>query len=260
MAQAAVDSAQAGLSVPQAEVKVAQAQLSVTQSEVQMAQAHLQKAQASLNLITSTHSLDVDIARERGERAHALHELASEQLSSTLLLAPFTGIIISIERPPGDQIDAYESIGALADPSELWIVASVLEEEIDRVTAGQSAIVQLDAYPNQAYMGSVLQIASQAIIWQGKSAYEVTIAFDEGQAVPATIRMGADVSIAGPSRENVLVVPARAVIKIGGHTYVEIVVGEGGKVERVEVQTGVSDGTETEIVVGLQAGQAIRIP
>jgi len=87
----------------------------------------------------------------------------------------------------------------------------------------------------------------------------VTIAFDKGQDVPAIIRMGADISIAGRSKDNVLVVPARAIITIAGQKYVEVI-GADGAVERVQVQIGISNGNETEIVSGLQAGQVIRIP
>jgi len=219
----------------------------------------LRENRARLELGVARAELDVALAEIEVKRARALNELAAEQLASTQLKAPFSGIIISLEKRAGDWVSAYEAIGVIADPSELWVVATVPEEDIAQVTAGRPVSVRLDAYPDQVYTGTVLQVASQAIIWQGKSAYEVTVAFDEGQDVPATIRMGADVTITGRSRENVLVVPARAVITIGGRAYVERV-GEDGGLERVEVQTGVSNGTETEIVAGLQEGQEIRIP
>lgn len=240
-----------------------QASLAQTRSQAalanQVALARLQSAQAALSLASATSGLEVQIAEQRAERAEAFHLLAAEALSSTLLAAPFDGIVISVESRPGDRVEAYEAIGAIADPSELWVVATVLEEEIDRIAVGQAVAVRLDAYPDALYSGTVLQIASEAIIWQGKSAYEVTIAFDDGQAVPATIRMGADVTIAGRAREEVLVVPTQAILTIGEREYVEVV-GEGGEVQRVEVETGVSSGAETEIVAGLQEGQVVRIP
>ncbi len=230
-----------------------------TENAVQAAELNLQLAQVSSHLLTATYELDVAGARLDVDRAQTLHRLAIEQLSNTLLLAPFDGIIVAIEKRAGDQVEAYEAIGVLADPSELWIVATVVAEDIDRITVGQPATIRLDAYPNQAYTGSVLQIASQSDLWQGRSAYEVTIAFDEGQDVPAIIRMGANVSIAGRSKENVLLVPSRAIITISGRQYVEIV-AEDGEIERVEVQTGLSNGTQTEILAGLEAGQVIRMP
>ena len=224
--------------------------LAVTKARIELAQAEIELSQAELAVST---------AELRMERARALDELAAEQLTSTRLLAPFPGIIISVDKRAGDLVGAYEAIGAIADPSELWLVATVPEEDVIYVTPGQAASGRLDAYPDRVFAGRVVQVASEAIIWQGRSAYEVTIAFDEGQQVPATIRMGADISIAGRAREDALLVPARAVITVGGQSYVDLV-GEDGAIERVAVETGVSDGSQTEIVSGLRAGQGVRIP
>ncbi|MEE8390064.1 MAG: efflux RND transporter periplasmic adaptor subunit, partial [Anaerolineae bacterium] len=223
------------------------------------AQARLAQTQRALSEQQALLEMQVEIAKIKIKRARTLNELAVDQLASTQLSAPFSGIVISIEKRPGDWIRAYEAIGAIADPSELWIVATVLEEDVDRIAVGQPATVRLDAYPNEEYLGNVLQVAREPIIWQGKRAYEVTVAFDDGQDVPATIRMGADVTVSGRSRENVLLIPSQAILTIGGREYVEVV-GEDDNIERVEIQTGITNGTETEIVDGLQVGQEIRIP
>jgi HlyD family secretion protein len=226
---------------------------------IEQAQASLESLRMSTHMLTTTLELDVTVAREKVERARVLQLRASEQLSNTLLVAPFSGKIVSIEKQPGDQVAAYETIGLIADPTDLWLVATVFVDEIDRVTVGQPATIRLDAYPEQTYTGSVLQVASEAIMWQGRNAFEVIIAFDAGQNVPAIIRMGADVAITGPTREGVLVVPSQAVLTRGGQSYVDFVV-EAGQIERVEVKTGATDGVLIEIVSGLNQDDVIRIP
>ena len=214
---------------------------------------------ARMGLEQALLDLEVEMARLRVEKARALDVLSSERLSSTLFTAPFSGIIVSLDKGPGDQVRAYEPFGALADPSELWIIATVLEEDIHHLVREKSVTVRLDAYPEEEYSATVLQIPDQAIVWQNQNAYEVIITFDEGQEVPATIRMGANISIAGQSREDVLVVPTRAIITIGEQSYVEVT-RDDGKIERVMVQTGFSNALETEIVAGLQPGQVVHIP
>jgi HlyD family secretion protein len=203
--------------------------------------------------------LEIEVSRLRVERAHHTKIMASQRLSNTLLTAPFSGLIVSLDKRAGDQVMAYESIGMLADPSELQVVARVLEENIEAVAPGQSATVRLDAYPDRVYTGTVLAIASEPTVWQDRSVYEVTVSLNGGQDVPASIQMGANVVFTGRSKENVLVVPSRAIITIGGQPLVEVV-GEEGDVERVQVQTGLSDDSQTEIIAGLQEGQEIRIP
>jgi RND family efflux transporter MFP subunit len=239
--------------------QVAQLQLAQVQQERLQVQWERLQAQQALSVTRAIQELQVETAKTRVERARFLSLQASKQLSSTQLTAPLSGVVVSIEKRPGDQVGAYETIGTVADPSELWVVTTVLEEDVDRIAVGQPATIRFDIYPNEEYAGTVLQVISQAIVWQDNRAYEVTVALDESQDIPVIIGMGADVAITGRSRENVLLVPSQAILIIGGRKYVEVVTEEGS-VDRVEIQTGISDDTETEVLSGLQANQVIRTP
>ncbi len=220
----------------------------------------LQAAQLTLELArTAPYTAGEAIAAEQVRQAQELHVLASEQLSSTLLTAPFSGVILSVEKRPGDNVAPYEPIGILADPSQLWVVATVFEEDANRIAVGQPVAILLDAYLDTPYRGKVLQVASQAVLWQGKWAYEVTIVFDKDQEAPATMRMGADINVTVRVKEDVLVIPTQAILLGGGREYVEVI-GEDGALQKVEIQTGISNGAETEVSAGLEAGQVIRIP
>jgi RND family efflux transporter MFP subunit len=241
--------------------QLAELQLEKIQYDRAQAWRDWPRAQETLSRTIAIQQLQVDVARIGLERARLQSAKVSRDLLGTVLTAPLSGIVASIEKHPGDQVVAHESIGTIADSSELRIVATVLEEDIDRITIGQSVSIQLDVYPNQVYTGTVLHIVSQATVWQGKTAYGVTVAFEEGQPdVPEITRMmGADVRIAGRSRENVLLVPSQAILTIGGREYVEVV-GKNGDIERAEIHTGITNGAEMEVVDGLEAGQEIRIP
>jgi multidrug efflux pump subunit AcrA (membrane-fusion protein) len=62
------------------------------------------------------------------------------------------------------------------------------------------------------------------------------------------------------TKENVLLVPNTALLPKGAGHAVQVPAASGGTRE-VEVQTGLTDGTQTEIVSGLQAGdQVMAIP
>ena len=245
-------------------------ELHLKQQDLDLAQAHLThvrqtrqqvqlQSQQSLSMTLALHELQVEMARIRVERARLEYTLITEQLSGTLLTAPLPGVIVSIEKQAGDNVGAYEPIGTVADPSELWIVATVLEEEVDRVAIGQPVTIQLDIYPNKEYVGTILQVINRPTVLQGRNTYEVTITFDADQNVPAIVRVGADVQIAGRTREDVLVVPSNAIHTVGKQAYVEVV-KDDGDFERIDIQTGVSDGTLTEIVAGIQVGQVVRMP
>jgi RND family efflux transporter MFP subunit len=239
--------------------QLAEAELTLIQYQRAQARAATLQARESMSTTLAIQELQVEMARIGVERARLQSAWASEQVSSTLLVAPLSGVIVSIEKRPGDDVGAYETVGTIADPSELWVVATVLDEDVDRITPGRPAEVRFDLYPSKAYTGTVLQMVGHSTIWQGNSAHEVTIAFDRTQVVPAVFRMSADVYIPGRSREEVLLVPTDAILTIGGRAYVEAV-AEDHDIERIEVQTGITDGVNIEILSGLHEGQVIRMP
>jgi len=231
----------------------AEAANNVALEQLRAARVRLELARAD------SYAANEAIAAEQVRQAQELYLMAEGQMSSTLLTAPFSGVILSIEKRPGDNVSAYEPIGVLADPSQLWAIATVFEQDIHRVAVGQRVSLVLDAFLDQTYHGSVLQIASQAVLWQGKWAYAVTLVFDDDQTIPATMSMGADIRFVVRARENVLVIPTQAILVSGGREYVELW-KDNGALQPVEIQTGISNGIETEVIAGLEAGQVVRIP
>jgi multidrug efflux pump subunit AcrA (membrane-fusion protein) len=71
--------------------------------------------------------------------------------------------------------------------------------------------------------------------------------------------MNATVTITVDQAQNVLVIPDRAIQSEGPNSVVEVQ-KDDGSTERVVVQTGLSNGTNTEITGGLEEGQTIVIP
>ncbi len=246
-----LDYRQCDLYVPQAEANAEAAK--------SLAAAQLYGARLARELTLSMQSLDYAIAQIQYAQAEMRYLQAAQQVTDTQLIAPFSGVLLSVEKRVGDGISAYQPIGVLSDPTDLWAIATVFEQDAYRVASGQRVELVLDAYLDRTYYGTVLQIASQAVLWQGKWAYEVTIVFDEEQDIPATMRMGADMRIIMREKEHVLLIPTQAILLSGGRQYAEVV-QQNGAVQQVEIQTGLSTGSQTEVISGLAAGDVIRIP
>jgi HlyD family secretion protein len=232
-----------------------------TQKELamQIAGAELQKTRISYNQTAAAQDEEIALLEEQVKLAEELYLQAAEQLSDTLLMAPFSGMVTDLTKQVGTQVQAYEAIGTIANLSELRIIAQVPTAQLGQVAQGSSVALYLDAQPEQAYDGTVIQIGGQPVSWQGQSVYEVTIEFDAGQDVPASLGMGTDVILSRETKENVLVIPNEAILSVAGQAYVELV-QDNNETEQIEVDLGVTDGAMTEIVAGLKAGQVIRIP
>ena len=219
------DKAVAGCRSRDAEVKYYQTTVSLEQTDLQQSQALLGRAQ----------------------RRAALAQLQ----------APFSGIVISWEKRVGERVEAYEQIGAVADPDLLLVEAWVAEEDIATVSVGQAVKVILDLHPDEPYSAEVVDVDFEPTVWQGKNVYVVDIEFAEPNDIPASIRMGADVAIETRRKADVLVVPAGAIYEDGGRQYVEVVRGNGRV--KTEVRVGISDGILTEILAGIAEGEEVSL-
>ena len=202
--------------------------------------------------------VEIAMLEARVQYRQEVLDRAQARLDDSQLYAPFSGVVLSLDAGPGEQVQPYEAIAAIADPSELRVQAHVQESDISRVALQQTARITLDAHPESQFMGRLTAVASTPTVWKGEDVYEVTIVFDEGQEVPATIRMGADVALVTQVRQNVLLVPNEAVYTGGERTYVVVI--EGQEKKEVEVEVGTSTDTETEIVRGLEEGDEVFLP
>ena len=173
------------------------------------------------------------------------------------LLAPFAGSIVSLDAQLGDKVNPFQSVGVLADPSEIEIEVEVSQEDMLRVSQGLEVQVVMDGYPNQNYKAKVSQIPSKPILWQGKEVYQVHLQFSDTAKPPATIRMGSDVTIP-VMRSKVLVVPVAALAGDEAKRYVEVPSDNGTR--KVSVGVGLTSDADAEILSGLREGDTVVVP
>ena len=95
----------------------------------------------------------------------------------------------------------------------------------------------------------------------GLVIYDVTINFDVAEDSELRVGMSATVDIITDERNNVLLVPNRAITQGSqGNPIVKVMVNEEIKeIEERPVVIGISDGFETEIVSGLDEGETVVI-
>ncbi len=225
------------------------------------AEADLQRIMTDLNNYKTDRQitvLDIDLNQKLLAYNQRRVEAVQTRLNNAKLVAPFNGLVVSVDKSVGDSVQAFEPIGALADPTQLQIEVSVSESDVLSVSLGQPTRIVLDGFADKVFTGKVKEIASKEAIFQGKNVYRVLVAFDNQTQVPATIRTGADVSFVLQAKENVLLVPSNAVQLDGATQYVNIL--RDGKAERVPVQVGANGNNQTEIISGLNEGEQVLLP
>jgi membrane fusion protein, macrolide-specific efflux system len=136
----------------------------------------------------------------------------------------------------------------------LQVVVNLAEIDSVRVKDNQAAQISLDALPDLALDGKVTQIWPAGVLTQGVVNYPVTVQLTNP---PASVKTGmsANVNIVVDERDNVLMVPNRAV-RAQGRQKLATVLFEGQQMQ-VPVQTGLSNDTMTEITSGLKEGDTV---
>ncbi len=136
------------------------------------------------------------------------------------------------------------------------IQAQVDETDIGKVKVGQVVDIGLDAYPNIAIKGKVEHIYYESKIVNNVTIYAVDIV---PQEVPDVFRSGmsANVEIIDKVKENILVIAKEAVKKDGEKNVVMLRAGEKSKPVTQEIETGIADNMNVEVLGGLKSGDRV---
>ncbi len=280
-AQSAIDQAQNNLDklkagptdadVKAAQASVAQAQANLDKLKAPPSASDLASAQSAANqaknnldaLKAGSTATDLATAQAAVEQAQANLDSAKLKLNNATLKAPFTGIIANVPVTVGQTVAASgtaATVVELVDNSAFHLDMNVGEADVSRIKVGQPVDVTFDALSGEVYTGTVTYVSPKADIAQGVVTYLATVTLDP-KAAGGNLRpgMSATASAIVQERSNVLLVPNRA-IHTQGRQKVVSVVGPTGAAYDVAVQTGISNGTSTEITSdGLQEGDAVVI-
>ena len=170
------------------------------------------------------------------------------------IVAPFDGVVTAVNITLGESASTGSGAIQLADLGHLEIVVNMAEVDVPRIKVGEAAEISLDALPDAQLTGKVTEISPAGVLTQGVVNYPVTVALaDPGNGV--LTGMTANVNIVTDQRDNVLMVPNRAVHTQGRQKLVTVLF-EGQQIQ-VPVQTGLSNDTMTEVTSGLNEGDTV---
>jgi len=270
VAQAEVDAAKAFLQIainapPSANITLA------------YAQARLDTAEAVFDAMIydyDTEEVDIkkmevevaerslELAQQSLEQVQQSLEYAQKQLDEATITAPFDGVVAKIYSEEGDVIPppvmASQVIIYLVDLATLELNVELDEVDTPGVKPGQRAIIDVDALPGVEFEGEVLTISPVAEEEAGVILYEVKIGFNVPEDSGLKVGMSAETDIVIAERNDVLLVPDRAITEDSeGNPMVKVVVNE--QTEERQVVIGISDGFDTEIVSGLSEGEVVVV-
>ncbi len=130
--------------------------------DLDLARRELQGAQARMRRVLVGLSGDPNQPVEqhpRYQQAIAQRDDAALNLSRTEIAAPSDGIISNMKLQVGEYVEEAEPVFSLVQTDRVWVEANLKETQLTYVREGQTATVELDAYPDRIWSAKVATIA-----------------------------------------------------------------------------------------------------
>jgi len=257
-------------------------QNAIAQSDFEAAEASFKVAQAEVQAAEFAVKSDEASVAE-----------AEEQLVKTKIYAPMSGTVSRLniekgERVVGTNMYAGTEMMVIANLDKMEVKVEVNENDIVKVSPGDTALVEVDAYLNRKFKGLVTEIANSANT-EGTSSDQVTtfnvkvfllkssyqdLTDNIQNRYPFRPGMSATVDIRTETRDSVISIPIQAVttrtINENSQQATEnkgepaarekqevVFIVKDGRARKQPVETGIQDNMNIEIRNGLKEGDEV---
>lgn len=193
------------------------------------------------------------IVESKLEQVKLEEQLAKIELEKTELRAPFNGVINNREAETGKFVTPNDRVATFSSIDEIVAEVGIIEKDLEKIKAGQRALVTVDSYPNAEFEGVVDNISSS---FEGKSrtlTARVKVPNPKELLMPG---MFARVIIYIYEQKNALVIPAVALEKKAGEYWV-FVVTRDSKAEKRQVEIEYLTSEEAVLSSGLEESELV---
>ena len=257
------------LSSAQASLKSAQSELDYQKTNYERYKALYDKGLISANDFEQARLSYVQ-AQQRTQQQKESVKKAQTNLGYATITSPIDGVVLSKEVEEGQTVASSFSTPTLfkiaRDLTDMRVIADVDEADIGDVKEGQRVTFTVDAFPDDTFEGQVTQVRQEAATESNVVTYEVVISApnDDLKLKPG---LTANVVIFTMEAKDVLAVPSKALrftpreaMLNSDETITDtdakekVWVKEGSNLKAVAVETGMTNGTLTQITKGLKPG------
>ncbi|MDY6916018.1 MAG: efflux RND transporter periplasmic adaptor subunit [Candidatus Cloacimonadota bacterium] len=250
-------------------------------SNLRLAEIRLENAEEELQKVKQLYennyisSEELDDAEDNLVEAKLNYEMTLQQYNLikeiettnniSKIIATASGTVIQKQVEEGEMVvsstNSYSAgtvIFKVADLNRMIVETNINEVDISKISNTKRVDILVDAYPYSKYHGELIKIAAMAIEYNNVKVFPVEI---EIMDVDEKLKPGmtANVSIIGQEKEDILVVPIRAIFSNqNGEDIVYKVKNDSIAGDQL-VKTGINDFQMVEIVEGISKGDTISL-
>ncbi|MET0676530.1 MAG: efflux RND transporter periplasmic adaptor subunit [Bradyrhizobium sp.] len=172
------------------------------------------------------------------------------RLDSLVLRAPLDGMVLRRDGEVGEIAGPTDVLFWVGPPAPMQVVAEINEEEINRIAAGQKALLRSEAFPGRTLRATVSQITPKGD--PTRKTFRVYLRLP--QDTPLRIGMSTEVNIIFREKQAAIVVPAEAVVADAVQTV------DDGRIVRMPVKVGIRGSRNVEIIGDVSRGTPVLSP
>jgi len=234
-----------------------------------------QRQQDLEELENSPTTEDLVRAEVAVDRALVTRQRANADLEAAKLYAPFDGVVMDIAVDTGDQVDtSSQEVGSntailtLATMQEPLVRFWVEESDYSSVVVGNSVNIVFEAFPDDTFTGSVIQVDPVLVTVDGTTAVQAWASIDAAsqkaaqeasQETTLFSGMTVDIEVIAQESRDTLLVPVQALRELSSGQYAVFVINTNGEPEMRPVEVGLMDFANAEILSGLELGEIVSL-
>jgi membrane fusion protein (multidrug efflux system) len=255
------------------QVNQAQASHKVAEATIRQRQADLELAKTSVERSRNLYGRQLlpkqtlDDAEARYSAAQAQVDLAYAQLAqsasrlqelqinlgNTNVVSPVDGFVAKRNVDPGAWVSNQAGVASVVDISSLRLVANIVEKDLRLVSAGDPAVVEVDAFPGEKFNGKIARVSPILDPATRTAPMEIEIPNANFRLKPG---MYAKVTLEVDSKDNVLLIPKVALVDSEGQRGV-FQPNNDSRAAFKPIKIGIEDAERVEVLDGLAEGEMV---
>ena len=245
---------QAGAVLARLDSREVQAQLASAEASLELARRTAQRSeQLREQQIVTAAEYDRDQAALTA--ALATRDQLKTRLGYATIRAPIAGVITEKLVETGDVVSTQTPMFTIADRSTLVVQVQISELDVTALNTGDPVDVLVDAHPDRTFRGRIRRVFPSAN--PESRLVPVEVALTGGDARILTIGFLARTRFQLAPRENVLMIPATALIETVGQPAVYLL--RGTTVTRRTVERGEAYQGRVEVRNGIDVGDSVVV-
>ncbi|MFZ9886278.1 MAG: efflux RND transporter periplasmic adaptor subunit [Myxococcota bacterium] len=242
-----------GQTLARINARMAEAQAKQAEAQLALAKATLTRTKALAEKQLAAQA-ELDMAEAQAAQAEAAHELTLANLEKAVIHAAISGVATNVVAQKGEVANPGVMLLEVVQLDQVKVIVDVPERDVPMLTKGGAVALEVEAFPERKFTGTLTQVALVANGATRTFPAEILVDNKDGALRPGML---ARVQLTRQQLQGVVVVPRDAVLdEADGKA---VYVAEAGVAQRRVVELGATRGRFTVVTAGLKTGEQLIV-